>query len=173
MSAAGYRLDHTNVEAVRTLKDSKPSTVDEVRKLLGLLGYYRRYIQDFARIAHPLFQLLQAASEGVAKSHKSKQRSDRGSVLSSRPVVWTEQHQKAVETLLDHLVSPPTLGYPDFSKSFALHTDPAQEGLGAVLYQKQDGKMRVIGYGSRTLTKAEKNYFLHSGKLEFLALKNG
>ena len=142
-----------------------------MRKLLGLLGYYRRYIQDFARIAHRLFQLLQAASEGVAKSHKSKQRSDHGSVPSSRPVVWMERHQKAVETLLDHLVSPPALGYPDFSKSFVLHTDASQEGLGAVLYQKQDGKIWVIGYGSWSLTKAEKNYFLHSGKLEFLALK--
>ena len=46
-----------------------------------------------------------------------------------------------------------------------------QEGLRAVLYQKQDGKMRVIGYGSRSLNKAEKNYYLHSGKLKFLALK--
>ena len=82
-----------------------------------------------------------------------------------------EQHQKAVETLLDHLVSPPILGYPDFSKPFVLHSDASQKGLGVVLYQKQDGKMRVIGYGSRSLTNAEKNYFLHSGKLEFLALK--
>ena len=82
-----------------------------------------------------------------------------------------EQHQKAVETLLDHLLSPPILGYPDFSKPFVLHSDASQKGLGAVLYQKQDGKMRVLGYGSRSLTNAQKNYFLHSGKLEFLALK--
>ena len=81
-----------------------------------------------------------------------------------------EQHQKAVETLLGHLVSPLILGYPDFSKPFVLHTGASQEGLGAVSYQKQDVKIRVIGYGSRSLTKEEKNYFLHSGKLKFLAL---
>ena len=46
--AAGYRLDHSNVEAVRTLRDGNPSTVGEVRRLLGLLGCYRRYIQNFA-----------------------------------------------------------------------------------------------------------------------------
>ena len=150
VSAAGYRLDHSNVEVVRTLKDIKPCTVGEVRRLLGLLGYYCRYIQNFARIAHPLFQLLQAASEDVAKSaYKTKQRFNRGSVPSSRLVVWMEQHQKVVETLLDHPVSPPILSYPDLSKPFVLHSDASQEGLGAVLYQKQDDKMRVIGYGSR------------------------
>ena len=75
VSAAGYRLDHSNVEAVRTLKDSKPSSVGEVRGLLSLLGYYRKYIQDFARIAHPLLQFLQVAFEDLAKAtYKTKQR---------------------------------------------------------------------------------------------------
>eukprot|EP00795_Rhopilema_esculentum_P006938 gene6938-12555_t len=63
------------------------------------------------------------------------------------------------------------MAYPDFSIPFVLHTDASQEGLGAVLYQKQQGKMRVIGYASRTLSPAERKYHLHSGKLEFLALK--
>lgn len=63
------------------------------------------------------------------------------------------------------------MAYPDFSIPFVLHTDALQEGLGAVLYQKQQGKMRVIGYASCTLSPAEKKYHLHSGKLEFLALK--
>lgn len=53
-----------------------------------------------------------------------------------------------------------------------LHTDASQDGLGAILYQKrEDGKMAVIGYGSRTLSPAERNYHLHSSKLELLALK--
>ena len=61
--------------------------------------------------------------------------------------------------------------FPDFSKRFVLHTDASHEGLGAVLYQEQDRKFKVIGYASRTLTPAEKSYHLHAGKLEFLALK--
>ncbi len=63
------------------------------------------------------------------------------------------------------------LAYPNFDSPFVLHTDASDQGLGAILYQYQDGKLRVIGYGSRTLTAAERNYHLHSGKLEFLALK--
>lgn len=63
------------------------------------------------------------------------------------------------------------LGYPDFEQPFILHCDASQEGLGAVLYQRQQGKLRGVAYGSRTLTAPEKNYHLHSGKLEFLAMK--
>ena len=44
-------------------------------------------------------------------------------------------------------------------------------GWGVVLCQNQDGKLKVISYASRTLTPAEKNYHLHSGKLEFVVLK--
>ena len=63
------------------------------------------------------------------------------------------------------------MAFPDHEKPFIIHTDASNEGLGAVLYQKLDEKMRIIAYGSRTLSPAEKNYHLHSGKLEFLALK--
>ena len=73
--------------------------------------------------------------------------------------------------LIHRLTSPPVMAFPDFTKPFVLHTDASQEALGAVLYQEQDGKLRVLGYASRTLTPSEKNYHMHAGKLEFLALK--
>ena len=63
------------------------------------------------------------------------------------------------------------MAFPDYNEPFIVHTDASCEGLGAVLYQRQQGKMHVISYGSRTLNLAEKNYLYHSGKLEFLALK--
>ena len=63
------------------------------------------------------------------------------------------------------------MAYPDFSKPFLLHMDASQEGLGAVLCQQQQDKIRVIAYASRTLNQAEQNYYMHLGKLEFLTLK--
>ena len=52
-----------------------------------------------------------------------------------------------------------------------MHCDASQVGLGAVLYQKIAGETKIISFASRTLSPAEKNYHLHSGKLEFLAMK--
>ena len=86
-------------------------------------------------------------------------------------IEWKEEHQEILEMMVDHLQSPEVIAYPDFDIPFFLHTDASNQGLGAVLYQTHDGVDRVISYGSRTLSEAEKNYHLHSGKLEFLALK--
>ena len=175
VSADGYRVDPSNVKAVLALKETNPKTVGDVRKLLGLLGYYRKYIQDFSRIAQPLFELLKTPVVKINKLlTQTERRSRKGNgtqAQSSHSIVWSQEHQGVLEKLVDCLANPPILGYPDYDLPFVLHTDASNEGLGAVLYQRQSGKMRVIGYGSRTLTTAEKNYHLHSGKLEFLALK--
>ena len=91
------------------------------------------------------------------------QSKDKG-VPSHTPIVWTDRHQTILEQLIDCLVEPPVLGFPDFAKPFVLHTDASNQGLGAILYQHQEGKLCVIAYGSRTLTTAEQNYHLHSDK---------
>ena len=76
-----------------------------------------------------------------------------------------------VNEIIECLKSPEVIAYPDFESPFFMTCDASNDGLGAVLYQKQNGVNRVISYASRTLSDAEKNYHLHSGKLEFLALK--
>ena len=64
----------------------------------------------------------------------------------------------------------PILAYANYTKPFKLHTDASENGLGAVLYQKQDdGTDHVIAYASQALSKSERNY--DAQKLEFLALK--
>ena len=64
------------------------------------------------------------------------------------------------------------MAFPDFDRSNVVHCDASQDWLGTILYQEQpSGRLAVVAYGSRTLTPAEQNYYLHSGKLEFLALK--
>ena len=67
-------------------------------------------------------------------------------------------------------IMQPILAYANYKKPFKMHTDASENGLGAVLYQKQDDGMdRVIAYASQTLSKSKKNDDAH--KLEFLALK--
>ena len=95
----------------------------------------------------------------------------RGQSPSNQAITWMEQYQSVLEKLIDCLVQPPVMAYPNFNCPYLLHTDASETGLGAVLYQEQDRLLRVIAYGSRTLTPVERNYHLHSGKLEFLALK--
>lgn len=76
---------------------------------------------------------------------------------------------EAFETIKEKLTSPPVLGYADYSKPFVLHTDASAKGLGALFYQEQEGKLKIIAYASRGLRPNEKNYPAH--KMEFLALK--
>lgn len=77
-----------------------------------------------------------------------------------------------LEELVDVLTTRPVMAYPNLDEVFQLNVDASQMGLGDVLYQEQSyGSIAVVSYCSRTLTPAEMNYHLHSGKLDFVALK--
>lgn len=166
----GYMMDPKDKDAVLQLKNRSPKTVGELRQLLGFIGYFRKYIPNFSRRAKTLYDLLCCVSvkQPSGKSRKSPKKS--GQAPSSQHIVWTSQHQDVLASLIETLLEPRVMAYPNFTQPFMLHVDASGEGLGAILYQKQeDGRLAPIAFASRTLTPAEKNY--HSSKLEFLAMK--
>ncbi len=120
VSDKGVRIDPKDLEAVRSLKNHILQTIGDVRKLLGFLSYYYYFIQDFSCIAKPIYELLQT-KPGVAPV-QSSQRKTKGAQLPSRtPVEWKIEHQRKLETLIDLLMKPPVLAYPDFNLPFTLH----------------------------------------------------
>ena len=173
VSEQGYTLDPKSKEAVTSLRSQTPRTVGDVRKLLGFLSYFQQWIPQFSTIAKPLYDLTSTSKKPKTqqKTHTWKRNNKCSQLSLSIQVQWTDHHQLAVEKLISHLTEAPFLAFPQYDKPFVVHVDACEYCLGTALYQWQDGKLRVIAYGSRTLTPAKKNYSLHSRKLEFLALK--
>lgn len=131
---------------------------------MGFLNYYRRYVKNFSRIAKPIYDLVKMASQPSQETQQDRMKKGcwANVQLSSRhPVDWTDIHQSALETRIDLTTSALVMAYPDFQKPFVLHTDASKDGLAAVLYKYQDEILRVVAYGSRSLTPAGKNYYLH------------
>ena len=144
LSASLVFTDPDKLAALATWPE--PDNVKTLRSFLGFTGYYRRSIKDYAKIVKPLNDLLvgHPTNKGVSSRKKKK------SVLCQ----LGETQQNAFKTLKEKLSFPPVLAYADFRKTFILHTDASAEGLGAVLYQQQDGLERVIAYvrvGRKTL----------------------
>ena len=153
VSGKGISTNPKKIEAVS--KWPTPKTVYDVRSFLGFVGYYRRFIRNFSRITKPIREVITGLENQSKRSAKKTY------------IEWSDAADVAFEHLKAMCVSTPILAYPDYQLPFTLHTDSSTDGLGAVLYQKQDGKLRVIAYASRSVSKAESNYPAH----KFLALK--
>ena len=114
-----------------------PKNIQELRRFLGLSSYYRRFVPNFAKIAHPLHQLTCKGAD----------------------FRWTKECEATFQLLKGKLVSAPVLAYPCFDKDFILETDASIMGLGAVLSQRQtDGLPHPVAFASRALAPAERNY---------------
>ena len=126
-----------------------PKTKKEVRSFLGLTGYYRRFIKDYATMAVPLNNLTR-------KKYPET-------------LVWTEECDKAFNALKSVLTSSPVLSSPDFEKTFIVQMDASNYGIRAVLSQTDaDGLEHPIAYFSRKLLDREQYSTI---KKECLAIK--
>ncbi len=90
VSAEGSKVDPADTEAVRSLKGKQPKNVGELRRILGLLSYYRQYVEDFSRIASPLYGLIKSTPEDndhlKNSQRQSKTKCMKTGVSPSKPI---------------------------------------------------------------------------------------
>nr|GEU41366.1 putative reverse transcriptase domain-containing protein [Tanacetum cinerariifolium] len=140
INSKGLKVDPAKVEEVMNWQ--APKNV-KIRSFLGLAGYYRRFIQDFSKIASPLTKL-------------SKKNS---------PFMWGKEQEEAFDILRKKLCEASILVLQEGTEDMVVYVDASYSGLRCVLMQR--GK--VIAYVSRQLKKHEENYPTHD--LEFDANK--
>lgn len=129
-------IEPSNEKIAPILEYPQPKTPKDVRRLIGMANWYRRFIPSYATICAPLTDLLK----------------------KGRKFEWSERAQKALEDIKAALVSPPLLATPDFSKPFIIQTDASDCGIGGVLVQGTGEEERVIAYYSQKLSATQQKY---------------
>ena len=137
MSASSVSVDLEKVEAVMSWE--RPKSVFKISSFLGLAGYYKRFIEDFSRLATPMTRLTRKEVK----------------------IDWDDRCKKALQELMRRLTSAPILIVPDRGQGYTVYCDASRAGLVCVLIQSG----RVVAYGSRQLKNHEHNYSTHDMEL--------
>ncbi|GJV74206.1 reverse transcriptase domain-containing protein [Tanacetum coccineum] len=134
ISKSGIEVDHAKVDVIAKLPH--PTTVKGIRSFLGHAGFYRRFIQDFSKIARPMTHLLEKET----------------------PFVFFKDCIDAFETLKKKLTEAPILVISDWDLPFELMCDASDFAIGAVLGQRKMKHFQPIHYTSKTMTEAQIHY---------------
>ncbi|KAF1326243.1 Retroelement pol polyprotein, partial [Globisporangium splendens] len=145
VTAEGIQVDAKKTTAIE--KYPTPTTQKTLLSFLGLAGYYRRFICDFARIALPLHRLIKKDAKWT----------------------WSSEHDHAFRALKLALQQAPTLRLPDFDRRFTVTTDASGYCMGGVLSQKIDGFDAPIAFYSKKFGQYEEKWPAH--EKELLAIK--
>ena len=129
---------HPSGDKVAAVRDAPtPTNWSQVASFLGLVGYYRRFVRNFAAIAEPLHRL----GKKDCTWH------------------WGTEQERSFQTLKGILIAAPVLRFPDFNQQFIVQTDASYAGMGAVLSQLDaDAHDYAVAYASRALRGAERHY---------------
>nr|GEZ42869.1 reverse transcriptase domain-containing protein [Tanacetum cinerariifolium] len=127
-------VDKAKVDVIDKLPH--PTTVKGIQSFFGHAGFYRRFIQDFSKIARPMTCLLEKGT----------------------PFFLSKECVEAFQTLKRKLTEDPILIAPEWDMPFELMCDASDFAIGAVPGQRQDKHFRPIHYASKTMTEAESNY---------------
>lgn len=130
----GYKANPRKIEAIKNYP--RPDTVKRVQRFLGMCGYFRRYVRNFAKIAKPLTLLLKKET----------------------PFIWTSNQQNAFDKLKSALAEEVMLEFPDFEQMFYVTVDASDVAIGAMLSQGELPNDRPLYFHSQTLTQTQRGY---------------
>ena len=134
ISERGIEVDKAKVALIS--KFPSPTNVKTVRQFLGHASFYRRFIEDFSKIAKPLYKLLE-------KDAKFE---------------WDAKFLERFEELKAYLTTAPIVRASDWHLPFEVMCDASDLVVRAVLGQREGGKPYVVYYASKTLNEAQRNY---------------
>ncbi|GJU20594.1 reverse transcriptase domain-containing protein [Tanacetum coccineum] len=137
ISKSGLEVDRAKVEVIAKLPH--PTSVKGVRSFLGHAGFYRRFIQDFSKIARPMTHLLE----------------------KDTPFFFSEECIDSFNTLKRKLTEAPILIAPDWDLPFELMCDASDFAIGAVLGQRKNKHFQPIHYASKTMNEAQTHYIYY------------
>ena len=109
ISQQGLQVDPNKIAIIQRVPP--PQKVGDFWSFLGLVGYYRRFIKDFSKLASPLFGLLGKDVE----------------------FTWIDNCQEALDELKDKLVTALILRGPNWALPFHIHTDASNKSIGVAL----------------------------------------
>jgi len=128
-----------NDDLISKIKQApSPTTKRQLRSFLGLIGYYRAFVPNFAAVAVPLSDLTKKGAP--------------------ERLIWTDAQEQAFQTLKNYVCVHPVLRLPDMSKPFILQTDASADGIGAILLQEDEQMKHPVAFGSKKLLPRERNY---------------
>ena len=140
ISQGSVRMDPVKVDGITSWPI--PQDKRDVQSFLGFCNFYRRFIRDFAKIAHPLHQLT-----------------------GNTPFEWTKECLEAFDQLKSHITTAPILSIPNDHDTFRLECDASAYAVGAVLSQHQENQWRPIAFLSKSLTETQRNYEVYDREL--------
>ena len=138
----GIKMEKGKVRGV--LEWLTPKCVKDIQKFLGLVNYYRQFIEGFATVARPLHDL-------VKKDKKWK---------------WMEREEKAFKELKERFTKEPVLAVPDIDKKIRMEVDALDYATGGVLSMECEDKLwRPVAFLSKSLNEMERNYEIHDKEM--------
>nr|GEX59237.1 hypothetical protein [Tanacetum cinerariifolium] len=149
ISKNGLEIDRSKVDVISKLP--YPTTKKGVRSFLGHAGFYRRFIQDFSKIARPMTHLLEKET----------------------PFVFSKYCIDAFETLKKKLTEAPILVVPDWNLPLELMCDASDFTIGAVLGKRKMKHFQPIHYASKTMTEAQIHYTTNAYRSYLLSKQDG